>query len=118
MVNTAARVESMTRLLSSPVLCTQEVANQTQQALRYLGRFRVKGRKGLVAFYQPLAVFHGELRREVEDAAPAFQSLVEVLDAGGVPPCPQLDAYRDLVPGDPVAHALAALLEQRSRPGL
>ena len=117
-VNTAARVESMTRQLCSAVLCTQEVADQTDEPLRYVGRFRVKGRRRQVAFYQPLAVYSDALRRDIEAAAPAFQALVAFSDEGGVPPCSELDQYREAVPSDPVAHALAAILERRSRTDL
>lgn len=117
-VNTAARVESMTRQLGSLVLCTQEVAELTSEPLRYLGQFRVKGRRGLVAFYQPLAIYPAELRSQVEAASSDFAALVAFLDGGGVPPCPELEAYRDQVPADPVAHALVTILDRRSRAGL
>ena len=113
-VNTAARVESMTRHLGSNVLCTQAVADAVGQPVRYLGQYRVKGRRSLVGFFQPLAVYDDAVRAQVEGAAEDFSSVVQFLDEGGVPPCAALESYREQVPADPVAHALVGILERRS----
>ena len=116
-VNTAARVESMTRILGSRVLCTEAVAEAVDTELRYVGRFRTRGRRSQVRFYQPMAIHPEPLRSEIQTHAAEFSEVVEFIDDGGLPPCAELDRYRQRIPGDAVATALMAVLTSRSHSG-
>ncbi len=113
-VNTAARVESMTRHLGARVLCTDAVVASVSRSMRSLGNHPVKGRRGMVGFYEPLALYPEAVRAGMAEHAALFQAAVAYVESGGVPPCSELEAYLDLVPMDRAAHALANILRRRS----
>jgi len=113
-VNTAARIEGMTRMLGSEVLCSGPTAEIVSTPTRYLGQYRVKGRRETVGFHEPLAIHAAPLRADIEANASLFEAAVQHLDAGGLDPCIDLERYCERVPADPVAHALQSVLERRS----
>lgn len=114
-VNTAARVEGMTRDLGSSVLCSETVAQAVSQPMRFLGKHRVKGRRGLVGFYEPMALYAEPLQAAMREHEALFTTAVSYIESRGVPPCIELDQYTEAVPADRVGHALANILERRAQ---
>lgn len=113
-VNIAARVEAMTRDLGSSVLCSETVAQAVSQPMRFLGKHRVKGRRGMVGFYEPMALYPEPLRAAMREHEALFTTAVSYIESRGVPPCVALDQYTEAVPADRVGHALANILARRS----
>lgn len=66
-VNTASRVESLTKIYGTPLLITEAVfdrlVNPSRFALRILDRVRVKGRQEPVVLYEVLDVLSRDVRR-------------------------------------------------------
>ena len=66
-VNTASRVESLTKIYGTPLLITEAVYNRlvnpSKFDLRILDRVRVKGREEPVVIYEVLDVLSREKRR-------------------------------------------------------
>ena len=64
-----------------------------------------------------MAIHPEPLRSEIQTHAAEFSEVVEFIDDGGLPPCAELDRYRQRIPGDAVATALMAVLTSRSHSG-
>jgi adenylate cyclase len=53
MINTAARIEHLTRQLGTKILCSAPIAEHIQQNMRFLGNFSLRNKAIPVALYSP-----------------------------------------------------------------
>ena len=53
MINTASRIEHLTRQLGTRILCSEPIAEHIQQNMRFLGNFSLRNKAVPVALYSP-----------------------------------------------------------------
>ena len=77
-VNTASRVEGMSKLLNAPILVTSEVEgglrNDLRRSLLPLGRFRPRGRQGVVSVAAACADAVDATRTQAQEALQALHA--------------------------------------------
>ena len=106
-VNTAARIESLTKELRTPTLMAETTCTHTERQTRYVGSFELRGKGHPVRLHQLLDALHPPERAAVVAGLPRFGPIIAGLDAR--PPAESMYALGDYVcdhPADRLAQAL------------
>lgn len=109
-VNTASRLESMTKLLHTPILVsesTQNLLDTNEFPSRFLGKFRVRGKLERVGIYQILSCLSDDELRDIEKGFNKFKEISEAVEMDESNTLQKLTAeYISEFPEDKVAIAL------------
>ena len=107
MVNTAARVESLTKELRTAVLLSESSAARTDRETRYVGRFELRGKGAAVPLYQLVESLSPDQRERVRAGKADFEAVVRGMsERAPAESAHQLHAYVQRFPEDELAQAL------------
>jgi len=106
-VNTAARIETLTKELRTPTLLAEPTCEKIDRDTRYIGSFELRGKGRKVRIHQLLDALDPDERAEVVAGLPRFEPIVAALDARPLAESVhKLGDYVRAHPADQLAQAL------------
>lgn len=116
-VNTAARMEGLTKLTGSSILLTEDcylaMKNPGQFSIRFLGRVNVKGKENATAIYDCLDILDEDLRTSRLASAPVISEAFSLFEKKKFDQA--IAIYQELLTKDPNDKAVQFLLQEVKR---
>lgn len=116
-VNTAARMEGLTKLTGSSILLTEDsylaMKNPDQFSIRYLGRVNVKGKEKSTAIYDCLDILEEEIRQVRLAVAESISEAFSLFEDKKFDQA--MSIYQELLRRDPEDKAVQFLLQEVKR---